>query len=204
MKSGANLAVGLALTALLLIGPATAQETNAPEAPPASDQNVFVFGGTFQEQWVWETALFWRDHYEDNFFAGVGYQNFLYHSDWGFKAGVELGAGLRMGSTASTEIWGGPVIRYDGLHIGDLNISPSVTAGLSLVTDTIGVETERAADIGSSVPILFYLGPEISFSLASNPNVELLARIHHRSGGYGTIAEIDGSNAATLGLRTKF
>lgn len=168
------------------------------------NQNVFVFGGAFQDQFVWDTALFWRDHYERNFFAGIGYQQFLYHSNWGMKAGFEVGAGLRVDAATSTELWAGVVARYDGWKLGELTISPAVTAGISLVTGTVGVEAERANAIGRGVPTLFYLGPELAFSHSANPDIEYLLRIQHRSGGYGIIAPIDGSNAGTVGIRFKF
>jgi hypothetical protein len=190
------------LAAIIIAAPSGASAEEATQSTP--DQNVFVFGGPFQHEWVWETALFWREHYEENFFAGVGYQNFLYHTDFGLKAGLELGAGIRAGGSTSAEVWAGVVARYDGLHFGDLNISPSITAGLSAVTDTIGVEARRAQGIGQAVPVLFYLGPEIAISHADNPDIELTVRIQHRSGGYGIIAPIDGSNAATVGLRFNF
>lgn len=175
-------------------------ETYADEG----NQNVFVIGGVFQDQFVWDTALFWRDHYERNFFAGIGFQKFLYHSDWGLKAGFEVGAGLRVDAETSTELWAGVVARYDGWKLGELTISPAVPAGISLVTGTVGVEAERANALDRGVPVLFYLGPEVAFSHSANPDVEYLLRIQHRSGGYGVIAPIDGSNAATIGVRLKF
>jgi hypothetical protein len=202
MRPGLLIIAGIAAAAAIAVTPIAARAE--PPVPAQQDQNVFVLGGPFQHEWVWETAAFWRDHYEKNFFAGVGYQNFVYHSDFGLKAGLEVGLGIRSGAKSSAELWAGLVARYDGLHIGDLNIAPSVTAGLSAVTGTIGVESERAEDIGQAVPVLFYLGPEISLSHADNPNVELTARIQHRSGGYGAIAPIDGSNAATVGMRFNF
>ena len=192
------------LAAVIAAAPGAASAEVLAPTRAAPDQNVFVLGGPFQHEWVWETALFWREHYEENFFIGAGYQSFLYHSDFGLKAGLEIGAGLRAGAFSSAEVWAGLVARYDGLHLGNFNIFPSVTAGLSAVTDTIGVEARRAQGIGQSVPVLFYLGPEISISHADNPNVELTARIQHRSGGYGIIAPIDGSNAATVGMRFNF
>ena len=167
------------------------------------DQNIFILGGRFQTGYIQDTFRFWEDHYEDNFFAGVGYQNFIYHYG-GFKLGAEVGLGLRAGHRSSVEAWAGAVARYDGLHIGDLNISPGITAGFSLVTDTIGVETVRAAEIGREVPLIYYLGPEVAVSYGQDATFEVLARVHHRSGGFGTIAPIDGSNAATLGLRWKY
>lgn len=168
-----------------------------------TDENVFVMGGPFTTGYFGDAFLFWQDHYESNFFAGIGYQRFLYQYQ-SFKLGVEAGLGLRLGSPSSAEIWGGAVARITEFTFGDITITPSLTLGLSAVTDTIGIETQRAQALGHEVPVLFYLSPEISISSATQPQWEAFARIQHRSGGFGTIAEIDGSNAAVLGLRYKF
>ncbi|MHB1102698.1 MAG: hypothetical protein ACYC0C_07990 [Devosia sp.] len=49
-----------------------------------------------------------------------------------------------------------------------------------------------------------YLGPELNLSLVEQPNWEIFWRLQHRLGGYGWIANIDGSNAVTGGFRYKF
>jgi hypothetical protein len=186
-----------------LIALAALAATPSQAEPITDGSNVFIFAGRFQDEWVWETAAFWRPHYEDNYFVGAGYQTFVAELPANFHLGVELGVGLRVGAQASAEIWTGAVLKNDGVTIGDVTISPAITGGISMVSDTIGVETERAASIERNVPVLFYMGPEIALSHADFPDLELFARIHHRSGGYGVIAEIDGSNAATVGLRFK-
>jgi hypothetical protein len=191
-----HLAASSALALMLSSLPAIAQSDD-------SNQNVFVLGGQFTTGYIQDTFRFWEDHYEDNFFAGIGYQHFIYEYE-DFSLGGEIGIGLRAGERSSAEVWAGVVARYDGFQIGDITISPALTAGFSFVTDTIGIETERAATLGYGVPFLYYLGPEVSVSHASLPNLELLARVHHRSGGFGTIAPIDAANAATIGLRFKF
>ena len=190
----------LAATACtLLLGlPVLAQE------PPAPDENVFVMAGPFSREFFGASFRFWEDHYESNFFAGAGYQRFLYEHPGGFKGGVEAGLGLRLGDRNSVELWGGAVARFDIFSIGDISITPSLTAGLSVVTDTIGEETIRASQISQQVHLLYYLGPEIAIGHAAYPGFEVIGRVHHRSGGFGTIAPIDGSNAAVLGLRYKF
>lgn len=66
------------------------------------------------------------------------------------------------------------------------------------------METARARQLGHDVPVLYYLSPEISVSNIHAPEWEAFGRIQHRSGGFGTIADIDGSNAAVLGIRYKF
>jgi hypothetical protein len=176
----------------------------ADEVDKPVDQNFFLLGGRFQDEWIWDTPAVLADHYENNYFLGLGYQRFFYHSDNHYKIGAEVGVGIRAGDATSAELWGGFVLRNDGVTIGDFTVSPAMTVGLSAVTHTIGVETQRANAIGSEVPVLFYFGPEIAISNRNLPDLELITRIQHRSGGYGTIAKIDGSNAATVGLRWKF
>lgn len=174
-----------------------------PETDP-SRQNVFVMGGAFTTGYFVDTFAFWEDHYDDNRFAGVGYQYFFLDYAGGLRLGAEVGAGLRWGDSTSTEIWGGMVARYDGFQLGGFSISPAVTFGLSATTGPVGVEADRAASTGSNAPVLYYLAPEIAVSHESAPNLELLARVQHRSGGFGTIARIDASNALVVGLRYKF
>src|SRR5690606_30563033 len=146
-------------------GAASAQEMTA-----SRDENVFVMGGPFTTGYFGDAFFLFEDHYETNFFAGLGYQRFLY-SYGSFELGVEAGLGLRMGAgeNTSAELWGGAVARLTRFEIGDINITPAITFGLSAVTDTIGVETQRAARLGHAVPILYYLAPEISISSDSHP-----------------------------------
>ena len=118
--------------------------------------------------------------------------------------GIEVGAGVRIGAPVSGEAWMGLVNRLGTFEIGPLNITPAITGGLSVVTDTIGVETEREREAGQSAHVLYYLAPEIAVSIDEHEEWEAFGRVQHRSGGFGTIAHIDGSNAVTAGLRYKF
>lgn len=189
----------------LFVAAALATLLSGPALPALAEaeENVFVLGGPFTSDYFSDAVTPWDNAYEGNFFAGVGYQRFIHEYD-GFKFGLEAGLGLRAGDATSLEAWAGAVARFEMFQIGDFGITPSLTAGLSVVTDTIGAETERAQRIGRDVPVLYYLGPEIAISHAAHPEYEGFMRIQHRSGGFGTIAEIDGSNAVTLGLRYKF
>ena len=182
-----------------------------PTAPSMStwDRDVFFFAGSFEREWFPDglfplEALWTPTFFEDNHIIGGGYQQFFFETH-GFKFGVEGGLAGRFGtSDPSFEAWGGGVVRSPGFDIGRLHVTPAITGGLSAVTGTIGVETARAQSINRSVPLLFYLGPEIDFSVSDQPNWEVFWRLQHRSGGYGIIAPIDGSNADTIGLRYKF
>ncbi|MBW4656785.1 MAG: hypothetical protein KME20_27620 [Kaiparowitsia implicata GSE-PSE-MK54-09C] len=188
-------------TCLLLISlPAKAQGLLADD----SYENLFVMAGPFSTEQFGGTLEFWDNQYESNAFLGAGYQRMLYAHQGGAKFGVEAGFGLRLGVRSSAEVWAGGVARFDMFRLGDFSITPALTAGFSVVTDTIGSETERADALGIKAPFLYYLGPEIAVGHRAIPNIEVLARIHHRSGGFGTIAPLDGSNAAVVGVRHKY
>lgn len=192
-----------AFAALGAVGFLLTVPSQAQSLPDTSDENVFVFGGPLTSGYFSDAInpLAWQ--FESNIFAGVGYQRF-FHEYQSFQLGVEGGLGVRIGEPVSGEAWAGLVGRLTEFEVGAFNIVPAVTAGLSVVTDTIGVETTRTAAAGQSATILYYLAPEIAVSHDEHPEWEAFGRLQHRSGGFGTIANIDGSNALTLGLRYKF
>jgi hypothetical protein len=181
--------------------PALAQQTQLSEY----DEAVFFFGGRFHQDWFGTSlsplALTW----DDTFIAAAGYQKTWV--DWyDLRIGGEVGVSGRFSiDGASAELWGGLFVRYDGLVIADtLRISPAWITGFSVTTGTQGWEGERMAIWGEFEPVLVYLGAELNLSLVDQPQWETFVRVHHRSGGYGVIADIDASNAITGGFRYKF
>jgi hypothetical protein len=192
---GVASALSAACLFLVTLSPAAAQE---------SEQNLFVLGDPFSVEQFGGTLQLWDNQYEDNFFLGVGYQHFLYEHGLGLRLGLEAGVGARLGSRSSGEVWAGGVARLGTLTLGPIGITPALTAGFSVVTDTIGSETVRANALGIQAPFLYYLGPEVAVSHAGLPDLELIGRVHHRSGGFGTIAPLDGSNAVVMGLRYQY
>ena len=201
LRAACALAV-LGMAGCCLAGPALAQSIPIQDEAQF-DEAIFAFSGPFTTGYFGDALQPWSVGYESNVFVGGGYQRF-FHSYAGFRLGVEAGLGLRIGNPTSAEAWAGLVARLTEFEIGDINITPSITGGLSVVTDTIGVETERTAAAGQSAAILYYLAPEIALSHDDHPEWEAFGRVQHRSGGFGTIAHIDGSNAVTVGLRYKF
>ncbi|MCF6343929.1 MAG: hypothetical protein L3J15_04525 [Devosiaceae bacterium] len=144
--------------------------------------------------------------YEDNFTISIGYQNFIFSPTPDLRFGFEAGLSTRFGEKVTGEVWAGIVARYDGFSIGDdLRISPSLTFGVSAITDTIGRETDREAYRSGRADLLFYLSPEIAFSSKQNPNSEFFYRLHHRSGAWSTLGNMyDTFNAQTIGYRRFF
>jgi hypothetical protein len=171
-----------------------------PAAATPEMQNVFGFAGGPLKH-ITDPA----DGFEDNVIVGIGYQQGWTRLD-ALMFGWEAGLAGRFGQSNSLEGWAGLFARYDIVFNG-IRVAPAVTFGLSAVTDTMaGGETERENDFGDGdATLLFYLGPELSVGLDSLPNVELFARIHHRSGAWGTLGEMHGGlDVVAIGVRSFF
>lgn len=203
-----TLAVLAALWAAVAVLPAAAQDSGYryPEKTVLSqyDEAVFFFGGQFHKDWFHYSFHPWDATFDDTSVIGAGYQRTWF--DWkDVRIGGEIGVAGRIGSSAaSAELWAALFARYDGFVVGNFRVSPTFSIGLSYATGTQGYEAQRMAIWGTYEPVLIYLGPEIALSLVDQPQWEAFTRFHHRSGGYGLIADMDASNAVTAGIRYKF
>lgn len=183
--------------------------TSDPFAAPgetAKPNGILVFGGAYTAEtaggsWPWASP-----DYTDDYFIGGAYTRDVFDLPLGFALGGEVGASLRFGNTdASGEIWSGGRLSHAGIVLGNLNIAPAVTLGLSAVSDTLPIEEEREELYDGTATLLGYIGAELSFRVKTMPNVELVYRLHHRSGGDGFFGDMhEGSNANALGVRIRF
>lgn len=194
----------LAAAAIAVALPAFAQTDPSP-IPSNEDQKIFIFGGRLGQSTMDRMLFPFTAEYEDAIILGGGYQYFFAEPLEDFKVGMEVGAAIRTGAETTGELWAGAVGRYDGWIIDDeIRISPSLTFGVSAVTDTMGVEAQREKADGLPGDILFYLSPEISFASMDNPQSEVYWRLHHRSGAWNTFGGGGTANATTIGIRTSF
>jgi len=117
--------------------------------------------------------------------------------------GGEVGVAGRFGTDSSAEIWGGLSIRTAPIPIGNIGfLTPGIVIGLSAVTNTIGEERIREITTGGNAALLGYIGPELAFTFREMPNLAIVYRLHHRSGGFGSLGGMrEGHNAQVLGLR---
>jgi hypothetical protein len=117
----------------------------------------------------------------------------------------EFGIGKRFGKQSETEIWGAFFFRWRGFPWDDKLITTvAVSTGMNFVTHVSDVEQERARD-GKGDRWMHFFAPEITFALPSHPDVELLFRLHHRSGVFGLVSDAwGGAQYATIGLRFRF
>lgn len=124
----------------------------------------------------------------------------------------ELGAAKRFGIASSPEVWAAlffnwkwfPWNHYVRTQIG-------VSTGLNYAFKLDQLEVAQAGN-GQGSKLLHFLTPEIAFSLPDRPDLELVFRFHHRSGGKRFLlgdtkifnSTAGGAQYATVGVRLRF
>lgn len=198
--------------------------------PISSPNSILLFAGWMSTTEIYTTTLLNLNAHGagpnyDNYIVGAAYDRDLFGLGHGFYFGVEVGIADRFGNYKeccqptimsnsiinSAELWAGPQIRYAGILLFNLvRIGGAVTFGLSAATTSVGRELQREIDASGNARLLYYFGPELDFSTPSVPNVELVVKLQHRSGGkevpiiptLGNMAE--GYNATVAGIRYRF
>lgn len=187
---------------ILSCSAAAAEDLFELHAPVSS---VFMFGGILNGGNLGQTLLVVGNSYENSGIAGAAYRSEFISVFDHFELGLETGGAARFGDGTSGEFWGGPSLTYNGLNFGWINVAPSGVFGLSAITSPTGVERARAIEHGGNETLLFYIGLEVAFSSPATPSWELVYRVHHRSGGYGTLGGVlEGHNANVIGFRHRF
>jgi hypothetical protein len=116
----------------------------------------------------------------------------------------EAGTAYRFGEESQGEFWGALYFRYDGLPWNDtIYTTLALNTGLSILTETSEFERDRSD--GDSSRVLHNFSPEITFADPDYKNIELVLRLQHRSGIFGTIDGVySGSTFVTTGIRFRF
>jgi hypothetical protein len=191
---------------------------------PNLKQSVFGFAGRTNSGNLGSTFMYGVGApgtiFYDNYIVGGAYQRDFFQFNSGLLIGAEVGLADRFGHysiccdtiaysnsvTQSVELWGGVSFRHQGVALFDtVRISPGFVFGLSVISSPIGQEGLHQIDHLGSAKVLFYLGFDLAFALANYPNTELVFRIQHRSGAYGTLGAIkEGNNANVVGIRQRF
>ena len=194
-------------------------------AQPVLKQSVFVFGGRTNSGNLGDTFKYGvgvpsSQLTYDNYIVGGAYQRDFVQFNSGLLLGAEIGLADRFGHyktccdtvtysqtmANSAELWAGVSFRHAGLKVLDaVQVSPGFVFGLSAISSPIGQEGEHQVVHQGSAKVLFYLGFDLALALASMPNTELVFRVHHRSGAYGTLGGLkEGNNANVVGIRQRF
>jgi hypothetical protein len=191
---------------------------------PNLKQSVFGFAGRMNSGNLGSTFAFGYGAPErmfyDNYIVGGAYQRDFFQFNSGLLLGAEVGFADRFGHytvccntivysnnvVQSAEFWAGASLRTNGFALFDtVKVSPGFVFGLSFISNPIGQEGEHQITHHGSAKMLFYLGFDLAFALASLPDTELVFRIQHRSGAYGTLGAMkEGNNANMIGIRQRF
>jgi hypothetical protein len=117
----------------------------------------------------------------------------------------QIGIGKRFGDMQAVEFWGAVAFRWTTFPWNNyIKTSVAISEGISLATQVDTVERNANRNHAGSV-FLNYFSPEITFSPPEYEKYELVLSIHHRSGLYGLIDNVNaGSQFGTLGLRVHF
>jgi hypothetical protein len=176
-------------------------------APTPPAESLFVFGGPFTTGNMGQSLNPFAVNYEANYIVAAAYEHDWYELPNGFIIGGEIGAGYRFGTGNSGELWAGVGFRHSGLvFFNTVRLVPGFTVGLSAVTNPIGIEATRASlCCNRNAHFLGYLGPELAIAFQNMPNLELVYRLHHRSGAEGTFGNmVEGANAIVFGARYRY
>ena len=186
--------------------------------PRGAADSVMVFGGLASET-NFSKLLYspWTAHLNPIGVAGASYSHRLgtvneLAGDIGLgyigdelTMEAEAGTSFRFGDENLGEAWAALYLRYDGLPWNDtVYTTIGVNTGISLLTDLSDFEKWRD-DKGRSSELLHYLGPEFTFANPENKDLELVLRLHHRSGVFGLFdGVVSGSTFISAGIRLRF
>ncbi len=193
----------------MLAAPAIAQSQNGADS-------VFVFGG-----WASETDFTtivsqpWTAHLNGVGLIGASYSHRLgtvneLLGDFSvgrvgdfFSIEVEGGISGRFGDESLGEAWAALYVRYDGMPWNDFVYTTfAASTGLSVLTEVSEFELSRE---GKATEMLHYFSPELTFADPDNKDLELVLRLHHRSGIFGIFDGIStGSTFIGLGIRMRY
>lgn len=152
----------------------------------------------------WQTPPWhWRTK-DSTIVSGAFNREILVYDDlWAFE--TELGVGKRFGAQDEWETWAALYFRWKSFPWNDyIRTTIAVSTGVNYASDVSQIEVEKSEKHQSKV--LHYLSPEITFGLPSTPNLDLVFRFHHRSGGNLGVfnGTGGGSQYQTVGLRYRW
>lgn len=118
---------------------------------------------------------------------------------------TEVGVAKRFGALDEFEAWTALYFRWKSFPWSDiLRTSVALSTGLNWASDVPRYEVERSPS--GQAKLLHYLSPEVTFGSVKHPDVDLVFRFHHRSGG--ELAVFDhasgGAQYGTVGLRFRW
>jgi hypothetical protein len=204
--------VALALSLLLTVECAHAQSARQRARTAVADPqwSAMVFGGASagRTRMIELVVAPWSGDYADNYFVGAAATRRLARFNANWTVDLEIGAGYRFMQVNAPEAWTAVFLRYDGFPWNNrITTTVGMGTGVSLVERVSEIEKDAGAHHGhpNGSKLLQYLAPEITFAAPERRNSDLVFRVHHRSGVFGTYDGIrGGSNVVTLGFRQRW
>ena len=184
----------------VLSGMATALPAGAEEAPGDRPNAVTMFGAWMTDNNWTEIALLDDVGMRDAYLVGGALSHELAGNDyWAIEAEGQLARHF-----GRNHHWEGNALlvgRWRAFPWDDaVPTSLAFGIGPSLASE---VPNEERARSGGSAAFMLYWMAEVEAGPADS-SWSGIARLHHRSSGYGLFAERGGSNWLTLGLRHRF
>jgi len=124
-----------------------------------------------------------------------------------FDIEAEIGIGQRFGNMHETEFWEAIYVRYTDFPWNKwLYTTFAMSTGFNYATGISDFEkVVGQLDPPGGTHIMHFWSPEITFALPDRKNLQLVFRLHHRSGFYGLVSgAFSGASYLTVGLRFWF
>ncbi len=182
----------------------------SPFRPCLVDCAVSVFAGQLvktpmYEIFVTKHQMPWEWDFRSSTFVGAAFSREVVRFEHYAAIETEVGVGKRFGILDEGEVWGALYFRWKAFPWDEyLRTTIAVSTGLNYATDVPVFEKLRTKGPGNQ--LLHYLSPELTLGLPAYPNVDLILRFHHRSGGNLAFFNNTGGGAqyGTAGLRVRF
>jgi hypothetical protein len=151
--------------------------------------------------------------YEESYFTGLGYRHGTETPSWiertfefigvhGISTGIEVVGIKHTGMQNHYEATLSYTLKSPPMHLGPVRARFGFSSGVSHALGTPWFERGPAGDPDKRFQTLIYLAHEFEWGLRGYEQVSLVTRVHHRSGGFGTVAPRGvGSNFLTAGVR---
>jgi len=95
----------------------------------------------------------------------------------------ELGVAQRVGALNEEEVWAAFYFRWKTFPWNNyITTTAAISTGVNYASAIDPYEVGQSR-VGHGSNLLHYLAPEVTFALPQYPDWQLVARIHHRSGG---------------------
>lgn len=204
------------LLVLILLADAVAARAWSPEqliAPCENDCAFTIYSGRYVQNSLGQVMvtspqppLTWEYNNSDRLIATAFSRTTGGRILWGHVSmEPEIGIGQRYGRQDETEVWAALFFRYHGFPWDKYLVTTvAASTGLNWASDVSEVEQARARD-GQGSQLMHFFAPEITLAYPSVPNVQLVLRMHHRSGVFGLVSDAwGGAQYGSVGLRIWF